>query len=69
VPSSSEKRIEELCSRIRVLCSQPFSLETEAELKALARELRFSIRQHVRLAKSSLGAKRAAIVERDPDAK
>ena len=67
MPSSTESRIEELCAQIRLLCSKGISDETEAELKALARELRLAIRQHLRMAKSSLSAKKSAIVERDPE--
>jgi len=66
VPPSTEARIEELCSRIRILCAQPFTPESEAELRKLARELRVTIRKHVRMAKSSLSAKGAAIAQRDP---
>ena len=67
MPFLTEARIEELCSRIRVLCRQPFSAETETELRKLARELRLAIQQHVGMAKSSLSTKRTAIIERDPD--
>ena len=67
MPPSTEARIEELCARIRVLCRGLFSPETEMEVRKLARELRVAIRQHVGMAKSSLGAKRNAIVERDLD--
>jgi hypothetical protein len=67
VPPSTENQIEELCSRIRILCGQPFTPESEAELRTLAKELRGAIRKHVRMAKSSLGVKGAAIAQRDPD--
>ena len=67
MPPSTEARIEELCSRIRVLCAQPFTPESEAELRKLAKELRTAIRKHVRMAKSSLSVKGAAIAKRDPD--
>ena len=67
VPSSTDLRIEELCARIRVLCNKPFSPEAEAELRKLARQLRVAIRQHVRMAKANLGAKKSAIIQRDPD--
>ncbi|MGB6405406.1 MAG: hypothetical protein WA899_13525 [Candidatus Sulfotelmatobacter sp.] len=66
MPSSSDSRIEELCSRIKVLCREPFSRSSEAELRRLARLLRVAISQHVATAKSSLSAKKAAIVRRDP---
>jgi hypothetical protein len=66
VPSSTDTRIEEICAQIRVLCGRPFSSETEAELRKLARELRAAIKQHVEMAKSSLKTKKAAIAERDP---
>jgi hypothetical protein len=69
VPSSSELRIEELCNRIRSLCRRPFSVETEAELRKLARQLRAAIREHVDTAKVSLDVKKKAILERDPDHK
>jgi len=69
VPLSTETQIEELCARIRVLCSESLSPATEAELRTLARELRAAIRQHVKLASSSLGAKQSAIAHRDPDKK
>jgi hypothetical protein len=42
-------------------------MESEAELRTLARHLRRAIRQHVRMAKSSLGTKKLAIIDRDPD--
>jgi hypothetical protein len=67
VPPSTENKIEELCSRIRILCAQPFTPESEAELRKLAKELRSAIQKHVRMAKSSLGVKGAAIAQRDSD--
>jgi hypothetical protein len=67
MPSSTDTRIEELCARIRVLCSKPFSPESEVDLRKLARELRVAIKQHVKMAKANLGAKKSAIVSRDPD--
>jgi hypothetical protein len=66
MPSSTEARIEEICARIRVLCCEQLSPETEAELRELARELRAAIRLHLRMAKSSLHAKQSAIAHRDP---
>jgi hypothetical protein len=69
MPSSSEPRIEELCDRIRHLCRGPFSPESEAELRKLARQLRFAVSEHLETAKSSLSAKKKAIIERDPDEK
>jgi hypothetical protein len=65
MPSSSEPRIEELCDRIRDLCRGPFSSETEAELRKLARQLRVAVGEHVEIAKSSLRAKKKAILDRD----
>jgi len=67
VPRSTEVRIEEICARIRVLCSERFSPESESELRTLAQQLRLAIRQHVRMAKSSLEVKKSAIEDRDPD--
>jgi hypothetical protein len=67
VPHSSESRIEELCERIRSLCNGPFSGQTEAELRKLARQLRSAIREHVDAAKFSLDVRKKAILERDPD--
>jgi hypothetical protein len=67
VPSSSDERIEELCSRIKRVCSGAISSKAETELQELAQELHVAIKQHVAMAKSSLRAKKAAIVERDPD--
>jgi hypothetical protein len=68
VPSSTDARIEEITTKIRRLCAGPFSPEAETELRKLARELRVAIKQHVQMAKSSLGTKGAAINELDPDA-
>jgi hypothetical protein len=67
VPSETDALIERLCARIRALCSGPYTPEAENELRTLARELRIVIQQHVRMATSSLGAKKTAIIERDPD--
>lgn len=67
MPRLTEGRIEEICARIRVLCGARFSVESEAELRVLARQLRMAIRQHVKMAKSSLGAQKSAIVDRDPE--
>jgi predicted SpoU family rRNA methylase len=67
VPSSTDARIEEIIAKIRNLWGGPFSGEAEAELRKLARELRSAIKQHVRMAKSSLGVKGAAIRDHDPD--
>ena len=69
VPTSTDNRIEGLCDEIRALCGEPFSSQTEAQLRKLARELRMAIRQHVDMAKSSLTVKKTAIAERDPDEK
>lgn len=65
MPSSTEPRIEDLCAKIRLLCSGPYTPENEAELRTLARELRVAIKEHVRMAKSDLKAKRSAIADRD----
>jgi hypothetical protein len=67
VPSSTDARIERLIAKIRKLCNQPFSPEAESELRNLAAQLRNAIKLHVRMAKSSLAAKNAAITRRDPD--
>jgi hypothetical protein len=67
MPSSTDAPIEELCARIRLLCSGTLTPAVEAELKTLARHLRLAIKDHVHAAKSSLGAKKSAIVARDPD--
>jgi hypothetical protein len=68
VPRSTDAEIDEIVGAIRRLCDQPFSTEAEADLRKLARELRVAIRNHVRMAKTSLEAKRAAIDERDTEA-
>jgi len=68
VPSTTDARIEEIIARIRRLCGGSFSPQAETELRKLARELRLAIKQHVRMAKSSLSVKGAAINEHDPDA-
>lgn len=65
VPSTTDAGIEELCARVRALCGGPFTPQTEAELRGLARRLRLAIRQHVQMAKSSLSVKKAAIAQRD----
>jgi len=65
VPFSTEETIEPLCSELKALCNKPFSAETKADLRELARELRLAIKDHVEFAKSSLHVKQAAIVERD----
>ena len=65
VPSTTDAGIEELCARVRALCGGPFTPQTEAELRGLARKLRLAIRQHVQMAKSSLSVKKAAIAQRD----
>jgi len=67
VPRSTEPQIEEICARIRALCGEHFSPEGEAELRRLARELRVAIRKHVMMARSSLQARKSAMVERDPE--
>ncbi len=66
VPSSTDSRIDELCEKIRRLCGKPLNPKSEVELRKLARELRAAIKEHVRMAKSSLDAKKAAIEKRDP---
>jgi hypothetical protein len=65
VPRSTDARIEEVTARIRILCSDPFTPEAEAELRMLARELRVAIKQHVQMAKSLLATKKAAILDYD----
>jgi hypothetical protein len=67
MPSWSDIRIEELCSRIRTLCSPPISRDAEEELRRLAVELRAAIDEHVQMAKSSLGAKKSALLKRDEE--
>jgi hypothetical protein len=67
VPSSTDARIEILCERIRSLCGSPLTPASEDEIRRLAQELRGAIDQHVRLAKSSLITKQAAITARDPE--
>lgn len=59
--------MEELCARIRNLCSEPLSDEGEEELRRLALHLRTAIQQHIRLAKSSLRIKKSAISDRDSE--
>lgn len=66
MPSSTDAPIEELCARIRLLCSGSLTPEVELELRTLAKHLRIAIKDHVRAAKSSLGAKKSALIERDP---
>ena len=72
MPSSTDARIEALCERIRALCHRPITRESitresEEEIRSLARELRTAIDEHVRLAKSSLNTKHAAIIARDQE--
>jgi hypothetical protein len=67
--SSTEIRIEELCARIRVLCSGAHTPENEAKLRKLAQELRVAINEHVRTATRTLKAKRSAITEPDTEEK
>jgi len=69
VPSSTDSRIEELTAAIRKLCRGPFSEESEANLRKLARELRVTIQHHVQMAQNSLSIKKAAIDQRDPEEK
>ena len=67
MPSSTDARIEALCERIRALCHRPIARESEEEIRSLAHELRTAIDEHVRLAKSSLNTKHAAIIARDQE--
>jgi len=67
VPSSTDARIEALCERIRAFCHRPITRESEEEIRSLAYELRTAIDEHVRLAKSSLNTKHAAIIARDQE--
>jgi hypothetical protein len=69
MPSSSDEAIEELCNRIRHLCSVAFSEEAEEELRNLAKGLAHAIEHHVQMAKSSLSIKRKAILKLDMAAK
>lgn len=66
MPSSTDQQIEEIIAQIRGLCGGPFSPEAETELRKLARELRVAIKDHVSMARSSLGAKKSAINQHDP---
>jgi hypothetical protein len=63
VPTSTDAQIEEIIAAIRDLCHGPFRPEAEVELRELARQLRIAIRRHVGMAKSSLTAKKLAIVD------
>lgn len=67
MPPSTDARIEVLCEKIRALCRGPLGPDDEANLRKLAEELRLVIKDHVRLAKSSLIAKHAAINTHHPD--
>ena len=67
MPSSTDARIEALCERIRALCHRPITRGSEEEIRSLAYELRTTIDEHVRLAKSSLNTKHAAIIARDQE--
>ena len=67
MPSSTDARIEALCERIRAFCERPITRESEDEIRGLAHELRMVIDEHVRLAKSSLNTKHAAIIARDQE--
>jgi hypothetical protein len=67
VPSLTDARIEEITANIRKICAEPFTPQAEARLRSLAEELRVVINQHVRMAKSSLSTKKAAIDLRDAD--
>jgi hypothetical protein len=69
MPSSTDARIEELRARIRQLCSGTLTPAVEAELRTLARHLRFAIKDHVRAARSSLDAKKSAMIKRDSENK
>ncbi len=63
VPTSTDAQIEEIIAAIRDLCHGSFRPEAEAELRKLARQLRIAIRRHVGMARSSLNAKKAAILD------
>jgi hypothetical protein len=67
VPTSTDAQIDEITEAIRKLCRGPLTPEAEVDLRRLARELRIVIRRHVGIARYSLEAKKAAIIERDPD--
>jgi hypothetical protein len=69
MPTQTETTIEELCARIRALCTRAHSPETEAELRKLAHDLRVAINKHVRIAKSSLMTQKSAISRRDLESK
>jgi hypothetical protein len=68
VPTSTDARIDAICSRLRELCLGSLRPEDEAEIRSLAVELRSVINEHVSLAKSSLITKQSAITARDPEA-
>lgn len=65
MPSPTDAQIERITAAIRDLCRGPMIAEAEAELRKLAEELRIAISRHTGLAKSSLQAKKAAILDRD----
>jgi hypothetical protein len=67
VPTDTEARIEEICSRIRELCGKPHTQRSENKLRKLAVELRNAIEKHVQAAQSSLSAKKSAIFKRDKE--
>lgn len=66
MPTATDYSIEEICDKIRRLCSCPLSAESEVELRRLARRLRLAIAQHVAIARSNLSVKKSAIEMRDP---
>jgi hypothetical protein len=68
VPSDTDEQIQEIIAKIRKLCGAAFSDDGEDELRKLAKELRAAIKQHVRMASSSLRTKKDVIDRHDPDA-
>jgi len=68
VPSSTDEQIQEIIAKIRKLCGASFSEAGETELRKLAKELRAAIKQHIRMASSSLTTMKAAIDQHDPEA-
>jgi hypothetical protein len=67
MPAATENEIEEVCARIREISHGELTPKAETELRKLAYVLRMAIAKHVKMAKSSLRAKKSAIEARDPE--
>ena len=67
MPAATESEIEEVCARIREISQGELTPKAETELRKLAYVLRMAIAKHVKMAKSSLRAKKSAIEARDPE--